>query len=255
MAALVDQGMSEGAIGLSSGLEYEVGSYSDTKELVELAKAAAQARRLLHEPHPRRGGPRVRGASAKRSPSASRRASRSRSRTSSSGPSASGASRREVVRMIEAARKRGVDVTADCYPYDAWHSTITVLVPEQAVRRSRQREEGAGRRGRRAERDDRSRHGASRVRVQDARRDRESEGDHAGRAVHPDRQGRRRQRGREVDGRGGHPPVLRAAVGDGRPATAGSGCATRAAPARSRACSASSSASSTGCRCRRRSAR
>ena len=33
--------------------------------------------------------------------------------------------------MIEAARKRGVDVTADCYPYDAWHSTITVLVPNK----------------------------------------------------------------------------------------------------------------------------
>src|SRR5262245_16584333 len=42
MAALVDQAMTEGAIGLSSGLEYEVGSYSDTRELVELAKAAAR---------------------------------------------------------------------------------------------------------------------------------------------------------------------------------------------------------------------
>src|SRR5436190_1284779 len=37
----------------------------------------------------------------------------------------------DVVKMIEAARKRGVDVTADCYPYDAWHSTITVLVPNK----------------------------------------------------------------------------------------------------------------------------
>ena len=42
MAALVEQGMTEGAIGLSSGLEYEVGSYSETKELVELSKAAAR---------------------------------------------------------------------------------------------------------------------------------------------------------------------------------------------------------------------
>ena len=42
MAALVEQGMSEGAIGLSSGLEYDVGSYSETKELVELSKAAAR---------------------------------------------------------------------------------------------------------------------------------------------------------------------------------------------------------------------
>ena len=42
MAALVDQGMREGAVGLSSGLEYEVGGYADTGELVELAKVAAR---------------------------------------------------------------------------------------------------------------------------------------------------------------------------------------------------------------------
>ncbi len=35
------------------------------------------------------------------------------------------------MKLIEEARKRGVDVTADCYPYNAWHSTITVLVPNK----------------------------------------------------------------------------------------------------------------------------
>ena len=42
MALLVDQGMREGAIGLSSGLEYDVGSYSTTDEVVALATAAAK---------------------------------------------------------------------------------------------------------------------------------------------------------------------------------------------------------------------
>ena len=42
MAELVDQGMREGAVGLSSGLEYDVGSYSETSELVALARAAAR---------------------------------------------------------------------------------------------------------------------------------------------------------------------------------------------------------------------
>ncbi len=37
----------------------------------------------------------------------------------------------EAVALIDEARRRGVDVTADCYPYDAWHSTITVLVPNK----------------------------------------------------------------------------------------------------------------------------
>jgi N-acyl-D-amino-acid deacylase len=38
---------------------------------------------------------------------------------------------REVVKMIEDARRLGLDITADCYPYDAWASTITVLVPSR----------------------------------------------------------------------------------------------------------------------------
>jgi N-acyl-D-amino-acid deacylase len=33
------------------------------------------------------------------------------------------------VKVIDAARKRGQDITADCYPYDAWSSTIRVLIP------------------------------------------------------------------------------------------------------------------------------
>jgi N-acyl-D-amino-acid deacylase len=33
--------------------------------------------------------------------------------------------------MIEAARRNGVDYLADCYPYDAWYSTIKVLVPDK----------------------------------------------------------------------------------------------------------------------------
>ena len=42
MCKLVEQSMQEGAIGLSSGLEYVPGRFSDTGELIELAKAAAK---------------------------------------------------------------------------------------------------------------------------------------------------------------------------------------------------------------------
>lgn len=42
MAAIVDREMKDGAIGLSSGLEYQPGRYSDTTELIELAKAAGK---------------------------------------------------------------------------------------------------------------------------------------------------------------------------------------------------------------------
>ncbi len=37
----------------------------------------------------------------------------------------------QVVALVEAAQKRGVDVTADAYPYLAWQATPKVLVPNK----------------------------------------------------------------------------------------------------------------------------
>ena len=37
----------------------------------------------------------------------------------------------EALTLFDEARTRGVDVTADAYPYNAWHSTITVLIPSK----------------------------------------------------------------------------------------------------------------------------
>jgi N-acyl-D-amino-acid deacylase len=130
MTVLVEQGMREGAVGLSSGLEYEVGGYSDTRELVELAKAAARFRGIYMS-HIR--------DEADKSFEALREAiaigeqaripvqiSHIKLGTVSVWHRAA-----EAVALIENARKRGVDVTADCYPYNAWSSTITVLVPDK----------------------------------------------------------------------------------------------------------------------------
>jgi N-acyl-D-amino-acid deacylase len=38
---------------------------------------------------------------------------------------------KEAITLIDAARKSGQDVTADCYPYEAWHSNMEVLVPNK----------------------------------------------------------------------------------------------------------------------------
>jgi N-acyl-D-amino-acid deacylase len=130
MAKLTWQAMNEGAIGLSSGLEYEVGSYSNTAELVAMARSAAehggfysthirdeadkafdalleeieiaeQARIPVDHSHIKLGTIGVQGRSA------------------------------EYIRVIEEARSRGVDFLADCYPYDAWHSNIKVIMPDK----------------------------------------------------------------------------------------------------------------------------
>lgn len=130
MARLVEQAMSEGAFGLSTGLEYDVGNPSTTEEVIALARVAArhggiymshirdeadlamaafeeiirigrEARLPVQISHIKLGTVGVWGQAKK------------------------------VIAMINAARRKGVDVTADCYPYDAWASTITVLIPNR----------------------------------------------------------------------------------------------------------------------------
>ena len=130
MAALVGQGMRDGAVGLSTGLEYEVGSYSATEEIIALARAAAnyggiyashirdesdlafdsfrevirisiEAHIPCHISHIKLGTVAVWGKA------------------------------REAVKLIDDARSRGLDISADFYPYDAWSSTITVMVPNK----------------------------------------------------------------------------------------------------------------------------
>jgi N-acyl-D-amino-acid deacylase len=130
MATLVDQAMREGAMGLSSGLEYEVGGYADTSELVELSKVAARYGGIYMS-HIR--------DEADKSFDALREAidigERARIAVQIShiklGTVSVWHKAADAIALVAAARKRGVDVTADEYPYNAWSSTITVLVPDK----------------------------------------------------------------------------------------------------------------------------
>jgi N-acyl-D-amino-acid deacylase len=130
MAALVSQAMHQGAFGLSSGLEYEVGSYSATDEVVTMARAAG-AKGGLYISHIR--------DEADRSLEAIREAiaigERGRVPVQIThiklGTVGVWGKAGEVVAMIEAARRRGVDVTADAYPYLAWQAGPRVLIPNK----------------------------------------------------------------------------------------------------------------------------
>jgi N-acyl-D-amino-acid deacylase len=130
MEALVDQEMRSGAIGLSSGLEYEVGSYASTEEVVAMARVAG-----------RHGGfyiSHIRDE-ADKSMDAIREAIAIGEKAKvpvqithlKLGTVGVWGKANEVVAMIDAARKRGVDVTADVYPYLAWSSNLKVLVPDK----------------------------------------------------------------------------------------------------------------------------
>ena len=127
---MVDQAMREGAFGLSSGLEYEVGGYGETSELVELAKAAAR-HGGIYMSHIRDEADK--SFEALREAVAIGEQARipvqiSHIKLGTVGVWHQAAS---AIALIESAQKRGVDVTADEYPYNAWSSTITVLVPDK----------------------------------------------------------------------------------------------------------------------------
>ena len=72
MTALAEEAMNEGALGVSTGLEYDVASYSSTAEVIALAEVAAKYGGF-YETHIRDEGNKSFSALKKRSPSVSAR--------------------------------------------------------------------------------------------------------------------------------------------------------------------------------------
>jgi len=130
MKAMLASEMQAGAIGLSSGLEYDPGIYSDPSEVIALAKVAASfgGRYISH----------IRsedyafwkaideiitiGREAKLPVQISHTKLAMRDLWGHAD---------SLVRILDAARTSGVDITADVYPYLYWHSTLTVLFPKR----------------------------------------------------------------------------------------------------------------------------
>lgn len=130
MLVLFDEEFASGAIGLSSGLEYEPGLYSESGEVFQLAQRAAQFNGRysshirsedrfvfealqelidvgintgipIHYSHMKLAGQAFWGEAG------------------------------TVIDMLDAARQSGVQMTADIYPYEYWQSTIEVLLPNR----------------------------------------------------------------------------------------------------------------------------
>jgi len=137
MAALLNGEMEAGALGLSSGLEYDPGSFSSAEEVLELARVAAarggryishirsedqyfweaideiinigrEAELPVQVSHIKLGMTRWWGQTA------------------------------QLKSMLDEARASGVDITADIYPYRAWNSGfswLTTLFPNRDLDR------------------------------------------------------------------------------------------------------------------------
>jgi len=128
MKQLVEQAMREGAIGLSTGLEYETAKPASTEEVITLARVAS-AYGGIYISHIRDEADQTFEALAE----AVRIGKEARIPVQIShiklGTVGVWGRSGDVVNLINKARAGGQDITADCYPYDAWSSTIRVLIP------------------------------------------------------------------------------------------------------------------------------
>ena len=136
MKALVAQAMSDGALGLSSGLHYVPGSYASTEELVQLAAVAA-AYNGIYESHIRDESSYSIGVvnAIDEAISIGRKAGLPVhiAHIKALGVDVWGKSD-EIIQRIAAARQAGLTVTADQYPWRASGTGLRSAVVSQAMR-------------------------------------------------------------------------------------------------------------------------
>ncbi len=132
MEALVEKAMKDGAVGLSTGLIYIPGSYSKTPEIIRLAKVAARYNGV-YASHMRDEGDSVtqaieealtigRGANIPVQISHFKVGGQQNWGRSS-----------QTLAMIMLARKEGLDVTIDQYPYTASSTSLSTLLPDDLL--------------------------------------------------------------------------------------------------------------------------
>ncbi len=130
MRLLLDEGMEAGALGLSSGLEYDPGIYSTTEELIALSKEVGRygGRYISHV----RSEDRWQWESLDEIVKIGREA---RIPVQVSHMKLAmvdwwGQSKRFLA-VLDRARSEGIDITGDIYPYEYWHSNLGVLFPKR----------------------------------------------------------------------------------------------------------------------------
>ncbi len=128
MAAMVEQALSDGACGASSGLEYTPGAFASRDELIALCRPLA-ARRLPYATHMRNEDDRVlESIDEAIAVAEGARAPLQISHLKTQGPR-NWKKLDTVFARITAARTRGLDVAFDRYPYVAYQTGLTNLFP------------------------------------------------------------------------------------------------------------------------------
>ena len=130
MKRILDQELKKGSLGLSSGLEYEAAFYSSTEEVIDLAKTLQPYKGVyishirsedIQEEEAIKEIIRI-GLEAKIRVQISHIKIADKQQWGNA---------HKILEMLNTERTRGLDITADVYPYTFWHSTIRVLFPDK----------------------------------------------------------------------------------------------------------------------------
>jgi dihydroorotase/N-acyl-D-amino-acid deacylase len=132
MKTLVDRAMEQGAWGLSSSLIYPPGTFAATDELVELAKVAAR-HGGIYATHIRNEAERLLEALDEAAAIAERAGIAVEIWHLKAAGRANWGRLRDAVRAIESHRARGLDLTADIYPYPASMTGLAAGLPPTAA--------------------------------------------------------------------------------------------------------------------------
>src|SRR5580765_2725359 len=131
MRALVREAMEQGAFGVSTSLQYPPAPYAKTEELVALATEAA-AYGGIYATHMRSEA----GSVLEALDEAIRIGREAKIPVEIWHVKAAGKRNwgrmKEIVAKVEAARRDGVDITADTYAYPAWFNSFSAFIPPWA---------------------------------------------------------------------------------------------------------------------------
>lgn len=132
MKLLIDQAMKEGAFGISTGLKYLPGTFAATDEIIELSKVVASYAGIYTSHLREEGLGLLESVSEAIEIARSAKLRVVLTHHKAIGEPMWGASV-QTLEMVNQARKEGLDIRMDQYPYTASHTGISVVIPAWAL--------------------------------------------------------------------------------------------------------------------------
>jgi len=137
MEAIVEQGMKDGAVGLSTGLIYVPGTYAKTDEVVALARVA-EKHRGIYASHIRNEGDKVFEAVSEAINIGEQTGIPVEISHFKISSKKHWGKTEETLGLVRAAREKGLSVTVDQYAYTASSTSLDTMLPSWALENGRE---------------------------------------------------------------------------------------------------------------------